>query len=136
MSRRQSLCDSRGFTLIEILVAFAILAIALVALFQGFSSGIDGGRRVERASAALLVARSTLERIGGDIPLQEGRQEGIDPNGIHWAVEIQRSASQGSGNLPGLAVMPFEIRVTASAPGAQPITLTTLRLGPATSGSP
>ena len=47
---------ARGFTLIEILVAFTILAVAMVALVQAFSSGLRGLGSAE-ASAVALACR-------------------------------------------------------------------------------
>jgi len=59
----------RGFTLIEIIVALAILAVALGALFQAFSTGLRATTVTDRQAAAVMLAQSLLDRIGQDIPL-------------------------------------------------------------------
>lgn len=59
----------RGFTLLEIMLAMAILAIAFTAVFQSQSQSISmiGGSRFD--TTAPLLAQSEMARIEG-IPLQ------------------------------------------------------------------
>ena len=47
-----------GFTLIEILVAFAILALTLTALLQVFTSGLRNVDAADRHLMATMLARS------------------------------------------------------------------------------
>jgi general secretion pathway protein I len=49
-----------GFTLIEILVAFAIAIIALAALYQLFGMGAQTVNAADRLEAAIVLARSAL----------------------------------------------------------------------------
>jgi general secretion pathway protein I len=53
----------RGFTLIEVLVAFSILAMSLGVLFQIFATGLRGTRLAEEYSHAVLLAESELARL-------------------------------------------------------------------------
>ena len=66
-SRRQ-----RGFTLIEILVAFMILAMSLTVLFRIFSGGLRNVALSEDYALAVLVAESQLASIGISEPLEPG----------------------------------------------------------------
>ena len=61
--------DESGFALLEVLIAFAILAVAMAAALQAFTGGIETTRRTEAESAALAAARSLMERIGPELPL-------------------------------------------------------------------
>lgn len=53
----------RGFTLVEVLIAFAIVALALVAVHQAFAMALDVSRRSTSVTRAALVAESVLEEL-------------------------------------------------------------------------
>lgn len=55
--------DEAGFSLIEALVALAVLAIATVGLVGTVESHIDSTRGMERRSAALWVAENRLAEL-------------------------------------------------------------------------
>jgi general secretion pathway protein I len=80
---------SRGFTLLEVLVSFVLLA-AASALLLGMLSG--GLRQVSRARAeteASLLAQSTLDQLGVLLPVEAGAREGEYPGGRYrYRMEI------------------------------------------------
>jgi general secretion pathway protein I len=115
-----------GFTLIEILIAFAILAVALAGLLRVFSGGLQATARTERYGAAVLSARSLLERVGSEIPLQPGERAGRAEDGTEWSVRMQPVDTVDPDN----PFLPYEVAVTVVVAHEQPITLTTLRLAP------
>jgi general secretion pathway protein I len=52
--------DTRGFTLVEILVALAVIAIALAAIMHNFNQGIDTTVALRDRTVALWVAQNRL----------------------------------------------------------------------------
>ena len=119
----------RGFTLLEVLIAFVILALVLGSLMPLFSSGFRGLARSESQVLASLQARSLLAEVGGSIPLEEGSRSGNFADGRIWSLEVERSdALAGERELQG-AFVPFAVTVTVSEPGKPGVSLTTLRLG-------
>jgi general secretion pathway protein I len=58
-----------GFTLIEIVVAFVITALAVGALYRMSSTGLETGSRADRYNRALLIAEAALEGAGITEPL-------------------------------------------------------------------
>jgi type II secretion system protein I len=78
--------SERGFTLVEVLVALLILAIAAVAVLQLFG----GGLRLARASGdhldAVLLAESKMAEIEGET-LTEGVTEGTE-GAYRWARRV------------------------------------------------
>src|SRR5215510_2075177 len=108
------LAHARGFTLIEILVAFSILAFTLVALYRVFGGGLATTARLEQSTAALLLARSTLERVGTDIPLVAGEQAGTSPDGTAWTLDIRPAPLVEPAARQTAPVLPFEVAVTVS----------------------
>lgn len=68
--------QQRGFTLIEILVAFMILALSLTVIFRIFSGGLRNVALSEDYARAVLVAESKLSAIGVSEPLEAGVTSG------------------------------------------------------------
>lgn len=96
---------SRGFTLLEAIVALAILAAAGLALFAAMSQSLQMVRRAEQARAVDIALRNALawgERIN---PMQS--PQGEQPLGewtLRWTsepVETPRDGATASGQ-PGL----------------------------------
>ena len=79
-----------GFTLIEVLIAFAILAVTLGSVSAALSTGLSHELAAERATARVLEARSLFDRLGTDLPLAEGRLEGRMVTGETWLMTISR----------------------------------------------
>lgn len=117
-----------GFTLIEIILAFAIFALAAGALFQSFSTGLRATEVGDRQGAAVLAARSLLDRVGIDIPLAAGEKSGRTDDGMAWRIAIGPAAILDPQRAADSPVLPFVVEVTVSAERGQPVTLTTLRL--------
>jgi len=61
LTRCSALRRSRGFSLLEVMVALAILGIALVAIFQLFSLNLRSTQKAEDYSKAIFYARSMLD---------------------------------------------------------------------------
>ncbi|MEY6432705.1 prepilin-type N-terminal cleavage/methylation domain-containing protein [Thioalkalicoccus limnaeus] len=126
--------DSRqaGFSLLEVLVAFAILALSLGVLLQIFSqalrvtaAGVDYGR-------AATLAESRLQAVGFEIPLELGYHRGEDDDGLTWSVAIEPFALEAEFPGEPLAI-PYLVRIEVVWPDAgrseRQLTLTSLRLG-------
>jgi prepilin-type N-terminal cleavage/methylation domain-containing protein len=75
--------DQRGFALIEVLIASAVVVVVLGALFAGVIGALRADRRAETMQRSLLLAHSKLEMVGIAEPLQAGVREG-DVDGLHW----------------------------------------------------
>ncbi len=80
--------SERGFTLVELLVSLAILAVALGVLFTAISSSLDRTRESRNAMVATSLAQSLLARAGTEHALQSGTTEGTYTNGFGWRVRI------------------------------------------------
>ena len=61
MTRCSALLRSRGFSLLEVMVALAILGIALVSIFQLFSLNLRATQKAEDYSKAIFYGRSMLD---------------------------------------------------------------------------
>jgi general secretion pathway protein I len=126
---------SRGFSLLEVMVAFTILAMLLGALFQVFSAGMHAARSGDRYTRATVIAQSQLAALGVEFPLAEGVTSGSTDDAYHWRVivssytddELPLTASQ----LQPLAV---DVEVFWEEGGTlRSVSLTSMLLRPASS---
>ena len=84
---------ARGFTLIEVVVAFVLLAAVLVTVIEIFSRGMARASDLEHYSRALLIAQSKLASVGVEEALAEGQKSGeSEDRQYRWMLSIQRSA--------------------------------------------
>jgi general secretion pathway protein I len=78
-----------GFTLLEVVVAFAILALSLGILIEIFSRALVTTALSRDYSRALTLAQARLADAGIDIPLEAGSYGGEPEDGFTWQVSIQ-----------------------------------------------
>jgi len=94
--RRQSVTPSRGFSLLEVLVAFSILALVGTALFRLFSGALGNASAADDASRAVLIAESVLAEAASAQPLREATQQGtLDDGRIEWTTKVAPYAAPG-----------------------------------------
>ncbi|MEJ2404265.1 MAG: type II secretion system protein [Candidatus Thiodiazotropha sp.] len=78
----------RGFSLLEVLVAFTLLAITFGVVMQALSSNSRGLVLAGKHSRAALIAESKLAEVGTLYPLEAGTQEGDLEDGYHWRLSM------------------------------------------------
>jgi general secretion pathway protein I len=97
-----------GFTLVEVLVALAIVAIAFVVALGIFTGGLSRLDHDHNVQYALLVAQSELARVGQDIALQDreidGPGDSQSEDGFTWHIAITPYGG-GPGGLFGHRVV-------------------------------
>lgn len=80
-----------GFTLIEVLVAITVLAVALVAILQLFSGGLKSIRLSDEYSRGIFHARELVEQVQVSEGVSEGVLQGRFEDGYKWKAEIKRA---------------------------------------------
>ena len=78
----------RGFTLLEVLVAFVITSLALAALYHGTLAGLTASGAAGQKGEAISRARSRLATVGHAGPVVAGEQSGDDGGGWRWRVQV------------------------------------------------
>ena len=123
-----------GFTLVEIVVAFVLLAGVLAVGFEIFSSGLRRAGDLDDQARALVIAQSHLAAAGTEELFKEGETRGEDGR-FRWSVTIQRS-DEGTGQPnqpPNSAYQLFRVDVRVEWTGidtrARSVSLSTLGLG-------
>jgi general secretion pathway protein I len=122
----------RGFSLLEVLVAFAILALSLGVLLQIFQRAMNTTAVSGAYSRAVTLAEAKLNSVGADIPLEAGVHSGDPEDGLDWIVNIEPYQAEGwLGENPPL--QPYAVTAVASWPslsGTRRVVLRSIRLGP------
>jgi general secretion pathway protein I len=122
---------SRGYTLIEVLVAFVILAMALTVLLRIFSGGVRNVAVSSDYAKAVLIAESRLATAGIDDTLAPGETDGIENGRFRWTrvVTDYEPTSSYQSTVKGLRA--YHVTVTVSWPNGdkeRQVELNTVRL--------
>lgn len=97
LKKPTQITETPGFTLLEVMLAMAILAIALVVVFQSQSQSISmvGQSRFETTAALLAQSKmATIEAMKtGNITSDNGNFDDEFPD-YSWTVEVSDTASE------------------------------------------
>jgi general secretion pathway protein I len=107
--------NEAGFTLIEVVVAFAIVTIILAALYQAIAGAWRGFARTQVREETLVLARAQLEAIGVEEPLQAGERSGTYASGVAWRLTLEPA---GTASSRGRA---FQVVLEALDAGGKPL---------------
>ncbi len=80
--------NKRGFTLIEVLVAFTIMAMSIGLLLEVFTRSTSSVIRSQAYTQAAIIAQSQLARVGNEIVIEDGQETGKTASGFDWTVDI------------------------------------------------
>lgn len=149
---RRPLAANAGFTLIEVLVAIAVLAVALAAIGALVGSTVTAIRAVDRRVPLLETAQNLLAALPDRNALQVGSQSGALGD-FRWQIDVvplaapvpsaappsltlanPTSADAAAAAPKSLNWMPVAITVRVQATEGPLIRLDTVRLVPRTAG--
>ena len=122
---------SRGFTLLEVLVAFTLCAFVLAAALQVFSTGLGGTGTSQQHVIATMMAQSKLAELESESPPVVGQEAGTTPDGYRWQAAVSRYTELNADDLRNTPVVLYQLSVEVAwgATGRErAVTLTTLRV--------
>ena len=90
----------RGFTLLEILIAFTVLATLGGILLQLIQGGLRNVDSAERITHAALLARSKLHELIVADAIVAGTDNGSFDDGYRWQLELTPYSEEEYGPLP------------------------------------
>ena len=88
--RRGRAFDQRGFTLLEVMVALAILAIGLVTVMQLFAGALRLSRVDKGLTEAVFVAQQVMDDLVLRGELDEGHEDSGEENGYSWTARAEK----------------------------------------------
>ena len=131
LHKRRRIRHDRGFTLVEVVVAIAILALMAGIIFRVNFDSIRNVHRADALANASMLAQSLIAKVGTELPLREGETRGQSGAGLQWRVQMKRYGDAADRAQWPLAAYTVTAEVTLrDGPDTQPVALMTLRLGP------
>ena len=119
----------RGFTLLEILVALVIFALAFGVIAQVFQTSLRQSVSAETLLGATALAERRLAETGSLRPLADGGDNGLSGDGLRWRTSIELAAPVPRGI--DVALYRIEVTVGPNESDDAYVTLQSLRLGAA-----
>ena len=119
----------KGFTLIEALGAFAILAISLGQLFNGVSGGVRNEARADFLLRASRQGGSQIDALGVDGTVPFGETSGKYPDGLNWVLSVSPGPTVPLVGA-GLSITSFRLRLVVIKPSGygERFTLTAVKM--------
>lgn len=88
--RRNQLFGRSGFTLLEVMVALAILAIGLVTIMQLFAGSLRLTRIDKGLTKAVFVAQQVMDDLLLRDDLKDGYEDSGEEEGYSWTAQAQK----------------------------------------------
>ncbi|MET0617734.1 MAG: prepilin-type N-terminal cleavage/methylation domain-containing protein [Luteibacter sp.] len=130
----------RGFSLLEVIAAIAVLAIAFAALMQVAGSSMNLTARANERTQAALRARTLLDGAFVMDPVREGGSDGRFDDTYRWTMNVSRyqppdERPAPDGAAAGSTIYRLDVDVIWGGDGAERhARFSTLRMGGAAQG--
>jgi general secretion pathway protein I len=122
-----------GFTLLEVLIAFTLVAFVLAAVMQVYSGGLRMTGISEQRVVAAMLAKSKLAELSAKQPIVPRAESGLSDTGYRWRTEVTKyweiAPVEETGGTP---IVLYQLTVLVEwGPRVRPrsFELTTLRIG-------
>jgi general secretion pathway protein I len=107
-----------GFTLIEVLVAFAILAIGFLILLGPMTGGLSRNAGDRDHEQAVLLAQAKLAELGNQTPWFVGVRQGDVDGRLSWRLDVKPSGDRRGARGSDPVWRLLDVTVEISWPGA------------------
>lgn len=123
---KRSMRRTQGFTLLEVVVAMAIVGLGVVTVMEIFSLGLRLGTKSSERTETVAIGRQVFDRILLRRDPGEGFESGALAQGYQWQLNTSRFEVDGALSLS----TPWELReITLNIRGGdRRVDMTTLRL--------
>ena len=120
---------SAGFTLLEMLIAFTIFSIVLVAIYGSLSTSLRGEAEARAAISSAQVAHTVMSEVGHSIPLSQSAPTGRENDGTTWALRITPAGPAAQAGQDGPILQLFRLELTVREPGGGTFEVQKTKLG-------
>ena len=130
MSRKSCSDGARGFTLIEALVALAIVAAVLGSIGGVIATSVKGTRGIDQRLELSGTAENLLAALPARTLLKPGRQSG-ELAGHRWRIDVAPMNVAVASDAPQTGrFVPLAVTMRLQSPGGPAMQVTTVRLVP------
>jgi general secretion pathway protein I len=130
LSRKSCSDGTRGFTLIEALVALAIVAAVLGSIGGVIATSVKGTRGIDQRLELSGTAESLLAALPARTLLKPGRQSG-ELAGHRWRIDVSPMNVAVASDAPQTGrFVPLAVTLRLQSPGGPAMQVTTVRLVP------
>ena len=119
--------NRNGFTLLEVLVAFAVLTVTLGVLLNIFSLAIRTTQTVQDQQKAVLLAESKLAELDAGLTLRPGMERGDFDQRFEWETRVEEFDSRALLDNQSMLI-PYRLSVVVNWDENRRFELFTLRL--------
>lgn len=116
-----------GFTLVEVLVALAVVAVSLAAIGSLMGSTVRGARSLDRRIALIETARAVMTELPDRALLPRSGNLSGEYGGHRWRVDFLPYAT-GSPVPESARWVPESVVIRVQSPGGAVLQLDTIRL--------
>ncbi|MGQ0800103.1 MAG: type IV pilus modification PilV family protein [Pseudomarimonas sp.] len=102
---------ARGFTLIEVVAAFAILALGLAMTMQIAAGGLQQTRQAADYTEAALLAQTLLDTAGVGEKLEIGETSGEWEGGFSWTLTVSPYELAELGDIAAVDPLTSPVRL-------------------------
>ncbi len=117
-----------GFTIIEVLIALAVVAVSIVAIGSVMSTNVRGVRSLEQHVTLMQTARSVM---AADVPpraeIGVGTWSGRT-NDHQWRIDVSPMGDEWGAAGDKAALIPALVRIQVRSPSGAVMDLSTVRL--------
>lgn len=115
-----------GFTLLEVLVALAILGASVATIFPLVSNNRASQIEADMRWRMAFLADALVQSVGLEAPLAPGRWEG-SREGFSWSLDVTPYVA-GHGKGRSTQLYEIKVKVSSQAYVSESVTFATLRL--------
>ena len=128
-SARPSTGDQEGFALLEGLVAIALLAGTMVAIFALVGNILDSASRVGRSNASVQITMNAIETMTAVNPMVQGSGKiDLGPYAVTWTSEAITPILDRAGSLYQIGLYNMKVQVE-DQPGSALTNFTLRQIG-------
>jgi len=114
---------NKGFTLLEVLLAFVVFALSFTIVMEILTGSIRNTMRAREYTEAALVAQSVMDLLGLDLPVEAGAIYTGESGEYQWEVnvglyedEAQDAHSIELGELTGIELLQIDLVISWGEP--------------------
>jgi general secretion pathway protein I len=114
---------SKGFTLLEVLLAFVVFALSFTAVLEILTGSMRNTVRAREYTEAALVAQSVMDQLGLDLPVEQGANYSGESGDYQWELNIglyedveENTQSVELGELTGIELLQIDLVISWGEP--------------------